>query len=223
MRDFSPQDKFVDYYEQWISIYKKGAVRDVTLDKYKMALKWLQRLVPDLTIAEINRVKYQNLLNDYAESHERQTTMDFHHQIKGAVLDDGLIVHNPTRKVIIKGKEAKPKKTKYLNQFELHSLLKSLYLGDKISWEWFILLVAKTGMRFLERHCKELNLPVISVHGLRHTHASLLLFAGVSTASVSRRLGHANIAITQKIYLHIIQELENQDVDLVMRSMTNLV
>lgn len=312
LRDFSPQDKFVDYYEQWISIYKKGAVRDVTLDKYKMALKWLQRLVPDLTIAEINRVKYQNLLNDYAESHERQTTMDFHHQIKGAVLDaldDGLIVHNPTRKVIIKGKEAKPKKIKYLNQFELHSLLKSLYLGDKISWEWFILLVAKTGMRFsealavtpndfdfshqtlsinktwnykgnggfqqpktkssvrkikidwqlvmqlatlcrgrarnepifvekqdtykpiynstvndiLERYCKELNLPVISVHGLRHTHASLLLFAGVSTASVSRRLGHANIAITQKIYLHIIQELENQDVDLVMRSMTNLV
>lgn len=85
----------------------------------------------------------------YAESHERQITMDFHHQIKGAVLDaldDGLIVHNPTRKVIIKGKEAKPKKIKYLNQFELHSLLKSLYLGDKISWEWFILLVAKTGV-----------------------------------------------------------------------------
>ena len=39
----------------------------------------------------------------------------------------------------------------------------------------------------LSRHCKECNIPVISIHGLRHTHASLLLFAGVSIASVARR------------------------------------
>lgn len=75
----------------------------------------------------------------------------------------------------------------------------------------------------LERHCKRLGLPVISVHGMRHTHASLLLFAGVSIASVARRLGHSDMSITQKIYLHIIQELENQDVDLVMRSLANLM
>ena len=41
----------------------------------------------------------------------------------------------------------------------------------------------------LERHCIKANIPVISIHGLRHTHASLLLFAGVSIASVARRLG----------------------------------
>ena len=74
----------------------------------------------------------------------------------------------------------------------------------------------------LERHCKELNIPVISIHGLRHTHASLLLFAGVSIASVARRLGHASMTTTQKTYLHIIQELENKDVDLVMRSLSSL-
>lgn len=74
----------------------------------------------------------------------------------------------------------------------------------------------------LERHCRKANLPVISVHGLRHTHASLLLFAGVSIASVARRLGHASMTTTQKTYLHIIQELENKDVDLVMRSIAGL-
>ena len=47
-------------------------------------------------------------------------------------------------------------------------------------------------------------------------HASLLLFAGVSIASVARRLGHASMTTTQKTYLHIIQELENKDVDLVI-------
>ena len=50
-----------------------------------------------------------------------------------------------------------------------------------------------------------------------------ILFAGVSIGSVARRLGHASMTTTQKTYLHIIQELENQDVDLVMRSLANLI
>ena len=74
----------------------------------------------------------------------------------------------------------------------------------------------------LARHCKKVEIPVISVHGLRHTHASLLLFAGVSIASVARRLGHSNMTTTQKTYLHIIQELENTDIDKIMRALTTL-
>ena len=74
----------------------------------------------------------------------------------------------------------------------------------------------------LSRHCKECGISEISIHGLRHTHASLLLFAGVSIASVARRLGHASMTTTQKTYLHIIQELENKDVDLVMRTLSGL-
>ena len=38
----------------------------------------------------------------------------------------------------------------------------------------------------LTRKCKQCNIPNITIHGLRHTHASLLLFAGVSIASVAR-------------------------------------
>lgn len=74
----------------------------------------------------------------------------------------------------------------------------------------------------LARLCKKCGIPVLSVHGLRHTHASILLFAGVSIASVARRLGHASMTTTQKTYLHIIRELENQDVDLIMRSLSGL-
>ena len=96
---------------------------------------------------------YQQLLNDYAVGHERQTTMDFHHQLKGAIMDavdDGLIVKDPTRKAIIKGKPPVPKKVKYLNQFELHLLLSDLDLQGKLNWDWMILLIAKTGIRFSE-------------------------------------------------------------------------
>lgn len=75
----------------------------------------------------------------------------------------------------------------------------------------------------LFRYCKKLKIPTISIHGLRHTHASLLLFAGVSIASVARRLGHSSMTTTQKTYLHIIHELENQDTDLVIRSLSRLI
>ena len=62
-----------------------------------------------------------------------------------------------------------------------------------------------------------------SVHGLHYTYALLLPFAEVSIASVAKRLGHTSMNTTEKTYLHIIQELENKDVDLVMRSLTSLV
>jgi len=52
--------------------------------------------------------------------------------------------------------------------------------------------------------CQKAEIPSIMVHSLRHTHASLLIFAGVSIASVARRLGHSSMTTTQETYLHII-------------------
>ena len=297
---------FHEYYNRWIHIYKQGAIRNVTMEKYKMTQLWLKRLIPTLEICELTRTTYQQLLNDYAEVHEKQTTMDFHHQLKAAILDaidEGWIKRDPTRKAIIKGKHARNKKQKFLNQFEFHKLLSDLTLGATLDWDWLIYLIAKTGMRFsealgltpkdfdfmhqtisinktwdyknntgflptknftsnrkiqidwqtvikftellrglpenepifvhgkvwnstpnkrLERHCIHCGIPIITIHGLRHTHASLLLFSGVSIASVARRLGHASMTTTQKTYLHIIAELENKDIDLVMRSLAEL-
>ena len=72
---------FCDYYKQWISVYKEGAIRPVTMNKYNMAHNWLIKLIPDLIISDLDRITYQKLLNDYAAEHERQTTMDFHHHL----------------------------------------------------------------------------------------------------------------------------------------------
>ena len=153
MDDINKDDLFCDYYEKWIKIYKEGAIRKVTLDKYKMTLRWLRKLIPDLKIKDLTRISYQELLNNYALEHERQTTMDFHHQLKGSILDavdEGLLDRDPTRKAIIKGKTPSVKKVKFINQFELHTLLDTLELKNEISWEWMILLIAKTGLRFSE-------------------------------------------------------------------------
>src|SRR5699024_1804303 len=106
---------FSKYFEDWVEIYKVGAVRDITLQKYYITLQWLEELAPDLEMGQLDRRSYQKLLNDYAITHEKQTTMDFHHQIKGALLDavdEGVISRNPARNVIIKGKKPREKKTK---------------------------------------------------------------------------------------------------------------
>ena len=230
---------FCDYYRQWISTYKEGAIRPVAMSKYNMAHQWLVKLIPQLPLDNLDRFTYQKLLNDYAIEHERQTTMDFHHHLKCAILDavdEGLIQRDPTRKAIIKGKTPREKKPKYLNQYELHKLLDDLDLKSELNMDWLILLIAKTGMRFSEalaitpkdfelsrqmlsvskawnykgnggflptknrssirkipldwqtvmqfadkvynstvnallaRHCKKVDVPVISVHGLRHPY-----------------------------------------------------
>jgi integrase len=47
-------------------------------------------------------------------------------------------------------------------------------------------------------------LPVITIHDLRHTHASLLLSAGEPPKTVSERLGHASITVTLGAYGHVM-------------------
>lgn len=299
---------FHEYFEEWIELFKVGAIREITLQKYYMSLQRIEELAPNLKMNELDRKSYQKLLNDYALTHEKQTTMDFHHQLKGAILDavdEGIIEKNPTRKVIIKGKTPREKKIKFLNQFEIQALLRELDLQEEISWDWFILFIAKTGLRFsealaltpndfdfskqqvnvektwnyketkggfqstknesskrkvqldwqiamqfsqliknmdidepvfvkgrvfnstvnnrLKALCLKVGIPVITIHGLRHTHASLLLFAGVSIASVARRLGHSSMITTQETYLHIIKELESQDNDKIIRHLATLI
>ncbi|WP_338208256.1 tyrosine-type recombinase/integrase [Lactiplantibacillus paraxiangfangensis] len=43
------------------------------------------------------------------------------------------------------------------------------------------------------------------IHSLRHTHATLLLDAGINPVDIAKRLGHANASITLKIYSHAIK------------------
>ena len=46
--------------------------------------------------------------------------------------------------------------------------------------------------------------PLVTFHGLRHTSGSIMLAAGVPIISVSRQLGHASVAVTDKVYAHLV-------------------
>jgi len=60
----------------------------------------------------------------------------------------------------------------------------------------------------LARRAAKLGFGGLRFHDLRHTHATLLLQAGVPVAAVSARLGHANAAITLGIYSHSTTDAE---------------
>jgi len=64
----------------------------------------------------------------------------------------------------------------------------------------------------MSRILKKANLPNITIHGLRHTHAVLLLEAGYSMKEVQERLGHESIQITSDIYAHISKEMVKKSV-----------
>lgn len=294
---------FCDFFENWIETYKAGAIAEITLSKYYMAAKHLREICPKLLMSEFDRQAYQNIINEYAKTHEKQTTVDFHHQVKGCILDafhDGILEKDPTYRAVMKGKDPSEKKRRFLQKDELTKLLRSLDLSSGINRDWFILLGAKTGTRYAEvlaltpasfdwinntvtidktwnykrtqggfkqtktdssvrtisidwqivgqfkplienlpenepifierdeqghykrqfnstinnylsKKCRSLNITEISYHALRHTHASILLAEGVSIHTISARLGHADVGITQETYAHVLDELQKKD------------
>jgi integrase len=58
------------------------------------------------------------------------------------------------------------------------------------------------------RHAKAAGLPKIPLHGLRHTHATLALQAGIHPKVVSDRLGHYSAAFTLDTYSEAIPALQ---------------
>ena len=59
--------------------------------------------------------------------------------------------------------------------------------------------------RFMSRHPE---LHRVTIHGLRHTHASLLILAGENLDAISKHLGHASADITSRVYAHLMSEVQ---------------
>jgi integrase len=54
-----------------------------------------------------------------------------------------------------------------------------------------------------------IGLPV-TFHALRHTHASHLIDAGIDVVKISRRLGHASVDITLRVYAHLFRKRDDK-------------
>ena len=78
-----------------------------------------------------------------------------------------------------------------------------VFTKDDGSW-----LHPDTFSQLFDRTVARIKVPVISLHDLRHTHATLLLKAGVHVKVVSERLGHANVAFTMNVYQHVLPGMQ---------------
>lgn len=70
--------------------------------------------------------------------------------------------------------------------------------------------------KVLSKILEELNIERVTMHSMRHTHASVLLYRGLTIHSVSKRLGHADIQTTLDHYAHVLKEMEKRDEKLAM-------
>ncbi|MDU2621948.1 MAG: site-specific integrase, partial [Streptococcus lutetiensis] len=74
----------------------------------------------------------------------------------------------------------------------------------------------------LTKHLEQAGLPRFTFHAFRHTHASLLLNAGISYKELQHRLGHSTLAMTMDTYSHLSKEKEKDAVNFFEKAMANL-
>ncbi len=61
---------------------------------------------------------------------------------------------------------------------------------DRITQDW-------------KRFAAARGLPKVTLHALRHSHASALIASGTDPVTVSRRLGHGSPVVTMSVYAHL--------------------
>lgn len=61
---------------------------------------------------------------------------------------------------------------------------------------------------------KNAELPLLSFHGFRHSHASLCLNAEMSYKVIQERLGHSKLQLTMDLYSHLEPEKKNKELEL---------
>jgi integrase len=81
-------------------------------------------------------------------------------------------------------------------------------LEDAAGW-----VTPQTLTRAFGAFVRAAGLPPLTLHGLRHTSATLLLQSGVPVRTVSDRLGHTTPAVTATIYSHVLESSRRHAAD----------
>ena len=74
----------------------------------------------------------------------------------------------------------------------------------------------------LQGHFKSAGVPDISFHGFRHTHATIMLYAGIEAKDLQYRLGHSNISMTLNTYVHATKEGAKKAISIFESAISNL-
>ena len=302
-----------DYFFKEIETYKKDQVREQTYNKYCSNGRFLIENFSDMVLSEMTADDYQQILNKYAETREKATITDFHHQLawalKRAYNVDGILKRDVTFDAKIpQGKKPGKKKQKFMEIEDMKRLIQELKHENTPEANFFLILL-KTGLRFaealgitlndidfkkktvsinktlaykghqkgtrtfaptknrysvrtiivddavlymlwknakgadpdesiffkikgfqfnstlnnkLKRACRKAEVPEITLHSLRHEHATYLVSQGISSMAVAERLGHADDSVTRAVYIHRLETEKARDNEEIAQKIANL-
>ncbi len=74
----------------------------------------------------------------------------------------------------------------------------------------------------LKRACRNAGVPEITLHSLRHEHATYLVSQGISSMAVAERLGHADDSVTRAVYIHRLETEKARDDKEILQKIANL-
>jgi len=119
-------------------------------------------------------------------------------------------VNSPKSKSSYRDIDIDPKTVTILKQYKRRQTQEAWKIGqtEKVVFSDFIHEYPNNSTLFtrLKTHFKRAKVPNIGFHGFRHTHASLLLNAGIPYKELQHRLGHSTLAMTMDTYSHLSKE-----------------
>lgn len=106
---------------------------------------------------------------------------------------------------------------------ELLKMLKSL--NKVVNENYYVIsndikpIEPRTYRNYYKKLCKQLDIPELKFHGLRHSFATRCIESKADYKTVSVLLGHSNISTTLNLYVHPNKEQKKKTIDKMLRSL----
>ena len=137
-----------------------------------------------------------------------------------------LEINSPKSKSSYRDIDIDPKTVSMMKQYKHRQTKEAWILGrtEKVVFSDFIHEYPnnRTLQARLKIHFKQAQVPDIGFHGFRHTHASLLLNAGIPYKELQHRLGHSTLSMTMDIYSHLSKESAKKAVSIFETALNNI-
>jgi integrase len=174
----------------------------------RLSAMWLTFITTGMRRGEVAGLRWEWLDFDKSEVHIRKTRVVVDYQV-----DDS------------EPKTARSKRTVSLDPITTGALKahRKRQLEERLAWgpTWTdtgLVFTREDGIGYhperltqmFQRHAKGAGLPVIPLHGARHSYATAALEAGEDIKIVSALLGHSSIGITGDLYQHVQDRLRQQ-------------
>lgn len=137
-----------------------------------------------------------------------------------------LETNSPKSKASYREIDIDPKTVSMLRQYKHRQIQEAWKIGKTETVAFSNIIKKYSNYKSLEydlkAHFTRANVPNIGFHGFRHTHASLLLNAGIPYKELQHRLGHSTLSMTMDTYSHLSKESAKKAVSIFETALNNI-